>query len=109
TAWASLSAYLGIVSNELIDLDFHKGLVQRIEKEIHNEENRVKDTMNTYVIALGIAVPELTTFCKEAGNRIGKVEVNYGKTACKTPAISAYIEKAEKSGRIGRKKKKAKC
>lgn len=108
-AWAALGAYLGIVDNNRLDLEYHSNLIERIEKTIHSESNRVKYCMNGYLIALGCAVPELTERCKKAGVKIGKVDVFMGKTACKVPEIVSYIEKVEKMNRIGKKKKNAKC
>lgn len=108
-AWAALGAYLGIVDNDRLDLEFHSNLIERIEKTIHSESNRVKYCMNGYLIALGCAVSELTEKCKNAGAKIGKVEVFMGETSCKVPEILPYIEKVEKMNRIGKKKKQAKC
>ncbi len=108
-AWASLGAHLGIAANDTVDVDLMKRLLERVEKEIHSAPNRVRYTMNGFVIALGGAIPELTDACKAAGDRIGKVEVFMGGTSCKVPDIRPYIEKMEERGRIGRKKKTAKC
>lgn len=108
-AWASISAHLGIVDNENLDLDFHKRLVSEIKKSIHNQANRVKYCMNGYLIALGCAVPEMTALCKEAGESIGKIDVQMGETSCKVPDVNVYIDKVLAKNRIGKKKKKAKC
>ena len=108
-AWAAMAAYLGITSNEEIDNGKHEELLNRIKNEIHEAENRVRYTMNGYVIALGGAIPELTEACKTAGDEIGKVQVSMGNTACKVPTIRQYIEKMEDRNRIGKKKKQAKC
>ena len=108
-AWCAMSAYLGIVSNDLLDLGFHKKMIDRVEKEIHTQENHLKYCMNGYLIALGCAVPELTDACREAGKRIGKVEVFMGETSCKTPEIVTYIDKVAGMNRLGKKKKFAKC
>jgi len=108
-AWAAMGAYMAIAPNENIDVAFHASLIPRIEKEIHSAQNRVKYCMNGYLIALGGALAELTEKCKEAGDRIGKVDVFMGETACKVPPIRPYIEKMEERGRIGKKKKTAKC
>lgn len=109
TAWAALGCRLGYVSNDTIDIELHKKLLARIEKEIHTSLNRTKYCMNGFVIALGAAVPELTDKCKELGDRIGKVEVFMGDTSCKVPSIRPYIEKVEARGSIGKKKKTLKC
>ena len=107
--WAAIGCYLGFAPNEDLDLEYHQSLVARVEKEVHDAPNRVRYCMNGYVIALGGAVPELTEACKSAGDRIGKVEVSMGETACKVPVIRPYIENMENRGRIGKKKKTLKC
>ncbi len=109
-AWAAMSSYLGITPNDEIDNKYHKELIKRVVDTIHDEPaDRVRYCMNGYLIALGGAIPELTNACKEAGDRIGKVEVYMGKTACKVPVVRPYIEKMEDKGRIGKKKKTCKC
>ena len=108
-AWAALGCHLGVTANDALDVDYLQSLLVRIEKEIHSAANRVKYCMNGFVIALGGAIPELTEECKALGDRIGKVEVFMGETSCKVPVIRPYIEKMEDKGRIGKKKKTAKC
>ncbi len=108
-AWASLTSYLLTTSNDDIDFGYHKSLLKRVEQEIHSSDNRVRYTMNNYVISLGGTIPMLTELRKEVGERIGKVSVNMGDTACKTPLIKPYLEKMEARNRIGKKKKTAKC
>ena len=40
---------------------------------------------------------------------IGKVDVDMGNTSCKVPDATEYIRKVEKMGRIGKKRKTARC
>ena len=108
-AWSALSCHFSVTVNEELDLAYHKSLVERIEKEIHKAANRVRYSMNGYIIAFGGAFAEMTEYCKEVGDRIGKVEVYMGDTACKVPDIRPYLENMENRGRIGKKKKTAKC
>lgn len=108
-AWAALSGYLITRANDQISFDVMQSLLDKVQKDIHSSENRVKYTMNGFVIALGSSIPEFTEKCKQAGESIGKVDVFMGKTACKVPVIVPYIEKVEKMNRIGKKKKTAKC
>jgi hypothetical protein len=107
--WAALGSYLPITPNDQIDFAYHKSLVMRIEKEIHAAENRVKYLMNGYLISLGATSEELMEICKNAGARIGKVDVFMGDTACKVPEIKVYLQKIEERNSIGKKKKTAKC
>ena len=43
------------------------------------------------------------------GERMGKVQVDMGDTACKVPDAVAYIKNAIEKGQLGKKKKMARC
>lgn len=107
--WAGYAAFLGIKKSEGHDIAAVKELLDKAEKEIHDAENRVRYTMNGFIIAAAGAYPELTAHCKEIGDRVGQVKVDLGGTACKVPIIRPYVENMEKRNRIGKKKAKAKC
>lgn len=107
--WSSLSNHILITPNDQLDIALYDSLLDRIENEIHASSNRVRYTMNGHVIATGSSIPELTQKAVEIGKRIGKVNVDMGGTACKVPDSPSYIQKIEKMGRIGRKKKMARC
>ncbi len=107
--WASYGCYLSLEADENIDKNALKKRLMQIEKEIHQVENRVRFAMNNFVIAVGTYVPELSDLAQETAKRIGKVEVNMGKTACKVPVANDYIQKMKDRGSIGKKRKKARC
>ncbi len=109
SGWATLSSLAGLLPSDQIDVDQWSALVDRAAAQIHEIDGRVRYTMNGFIIAAGCGIPELTEKCKALGEKIGKVKVDMGDTACKVPAISAYIKKVEDKGRIGHKKKMAKC
>ncbi len=69
-------------------------ILRTIEKEIHSTPNRARHNMNGVVIAIGVFRPELHKKAIAASRRIGKVEVDHGKTSCKTPDAEAYIKKS---------------
>ncbi|MEW6251608.1 MAG: DNA alkylation repair protein [Planctomycetota bacterium] len=75
------------------ELDFAAHLAT-IEHEIHSRKNRVRDAMNSALIAIGLRSAELQARALAAATRIGKVEVDHGETGCKTPDAAAYIRKA---------------
>lgn len=108
-AWAALSAHIVVTQNDSLDQTYLLSLTVKIENEIHQAENRVRYCMNGFIIALGSAFSELTDTCKKIGDRIGKVEVFMGETSCKVPVIRTYLDNIEDKGRIGKKKKTAKC
>lgn len=66
----------------------------RIEAAIHRAPNRVKEAMNTALIAIGIRSEELAGQAIASARRIGRVEVDHGDTACRTPEAEPYILKA---------------
>ena len=104
-----MASYLLISPNQDHEINYYISLVSRIGSEIHSQANRVGYAMNGYVISAGGSIPELTKFCKETSDKIGKVEVFMGDTACKIPVIKPSIEKMEGKNRISKKKEKAKC
>lgn len=107
--WAAMSSFLTIKNSDGLDIKIVKELLTKAENEVHTSKNRVRYCMNGFIIAAGVAFPELTETCKEIGDRVGKVDVNLGETACKVPLIRPYIENMENRGRVGKKKVKAKC
>jgi hypothetical protein len=54
-------------------------------------------------------VKPLLPQAKAAAQKIGAVSVDMGDTACQVPLASAYIEKIERAGRIGKKRKTMRC
>jgi 3-methyladenine DNA glycosylase AlkD len=107
--WCTLANWLALRSNSELDIALYEGLLDRVGKGLQASANRVKYTMNNFIIALGSQVPELTAKCLAVADRIGKVEVEMGGTACKVPQVAEYIAKIESMGRIGKKKKMARC
>ena len=107
--WSTYSNLLALTPDEKLNKKEIKALLEKVEKNIHQSQNRVKQTMNSFVISVGAHVPELTDLAIAAGNRIGAVLVDMGGTACKTPFAPEYIDKIKKRGSIGKKKKTVKC
>jgi hypothetical protein len=107
--WATLSSLVSIKDDSELDLAELKRLLQRVEKTIHQQPNRVRYVMNCYVIALGGYVAPLTDLAIQTAKKIGPVSVDMGDTACKVPPAVEYIEMVRKRGKIGQKRKSAKC
>ena len=102
SGWATISKLIATSKFDESEALVIKSLLARVEKEIHHEDNRVRYTMNSFVITVGAYYSPLSNQAKEVARRIGKVKVNMGKTACKVPDALSYIEKIEK--RIALKK-----
>ena len=107
--WATLGSIVSIMPDEELDLPALKKLLKRVEREIHSAPNHVRYQMNGFVIAVGGYVAPLTDLAIETGEKIGEVRVDFGKTACETPYAPVYIQKMQKRGIIGKKRKSAKC
>jgi 3-methyladenine DNA glycosylase AlkD len=111
-ACAGWNTYSGIVSmrpDSELDLAEIESLLERITKEIDGAKNRVRYCMNGFVMAVGAAVKPLLAKAKATAKKLGKVEVDFGDTACKMPVALETIEKIEKLGKVGQKRKTMKC
>jgi hypothetical protein len=111
-ASAGWNTYVGILAthdDKDLDKDEIKSLLKKIEKDIDKAPDRVRYTMNGFVIAVGAYVKTLLKQAKATAKKIGKVDVNMGDTSCKVPLASEYIAKVETMGRVGKKRKTIKC
>ena len=109
TGWNTYSGIIATRPDEELDLKEIEGLLDRIVSGIHTAPNKVRYTMNGFVISVGTYVKPLLKRAKAAAKSIGKVSVDMGNTACKVPLASSYIEKVETAGRVGKKRKTMKC
>lgn len=109
SGWATLSGLVAIKDDAELDLAELKQLLQRVQKTIHQQPNRVRYVMNGFVVAAGSYVSALTDLALQAAAKIGPVTVDMGGTACKVPSAAEYIQKAQKRGAIGKKRKTVKC
>ena len=107
--WTTYSAMLSVTPDEELDLDEIKELLKHVTENIAAAKNRVRYTMNQFVISVGTYVQPLLKQANAAAKKIGKVDVNMGDTACKVPLATEYIAKVTKAGRVGKKRKTAKC
>lgn len=107
--WATLSSIVTVQPDDRIDIKQYKKLLTRAQKEVHSAQNRVKYTMNNFIIAVGTYLDSLSADAIKAADKIGKVEVEMGGTACKVPLASEYIKKTLDRGGIRKKKKTARC
>jgi transposase len=92
-----------------LDLPEIEELLRRVVQGIGQAPNRVRKTMNGFLIAVGTHVQPLLAQAKKSAQDIGPVAVDVGDTACKVPDAIAYIEKAEKAGTVGEKRKTLRC
>jgi hypothetical protein len=88
--WSTLSNYAMVNEDADLDLDAYSQLLDSVPTAILDVPNRVKYTMNGFVIAVGSVIVDLTEKAKAIASEVGKVKV-------------------EDKGRLGKKKKTARC
>lgn len=109
SGWATLSSVVAIKPDAELNIQLLDKILNRVAKEIHKAPNRVCYTMNGFVIACGSYISSLTAKAIATAEKIGSVTVDVGGTACKVPFAKDYINKVKAVGKIGRKKKEARC
>ena len=109
TGWCTYSGIVAVLPDDELDFAEIKELLNRVVANIDEVSGRVRYTMNGFVISVGGYVQPLLRQAKAAAKKIGTVSVDMGGTACKVPLATAYIEKVENAGRIGKKRKTIKC
>jgi len=107
--WATLACLSGIKQDEDLDLEMYSKLLDRAAADVHKTDNRISYTMNGFIIAVGCNIASLTEKASKLGAKVGKVKVNMGGTACKVPLADVYIKKVVDKGRVGKKRKTARC
>ncbi|WP_019637918.1 DNA alkylation repair protein [Paenibacillus fonticola] len=107
--WSTYANYISITPDEQLDFEEIRELLQQIQTDIHQERNRVRYTMNNFVIIAGAYAAPLYEEAVLIAQQIGKVQVDVGQTACKVPLAAEYIAKIQQRGKIGVKKKTCIC
>jgi hypothetical protein len=107
--WCTLSSLSLIRPDAELDLAEYEALLKRVAATIHDQPNRVRSTMNGFVIACGTNIVSLTDTATTYATEIGPVQVFVGNTACKVPFAPERIADAVAKGVAGKKKKTAKC
>ena len=109
SGWCTYSGLLATTPDVALDLAEIESLLGVAVKGIKSAENRVRYTMNGFVISVGAYVKPLLKQAKATAKQIGPVSVDVGDTACSVPVATAYIEKIEAAGRVGQKRKTIRC
>lgn len=107
--WATLAYFAGVHDDRELDLPSYTQLLDRVKQEIHTAPNRVRYTMNGFVISIGTFIAPLAEAAMSTAEAIGQVMVDMEGTACKVPLAGDYIRKVKDKGRVGKKRKTARC
>lgn len=109
TGWGTLSSVVAVRKDSDLDIPALRGLLARVKSTIHTQPNRVRYKMNGFVIAAGTYVTALAEEALATAEAIGIVKVDMGNTACKVPGAPETIRKVMGMGRVGKKRKSARC
>lgn len=107
--WSTLSHCVSLYTDDKLDMKQIEALLKRVVKDIQKSPDRVRYTMNGFMIAVGSYVPSMKSKALETAKVVGKVSVDMGGTACKVPDVAEYIEKFATRAKIGFKKKTVRC
>ncbi len=107
--WNALSDYVAMTPDDKLDVPTLKDLLLHVGKVIHTAANRQKYTMNGFIIAVGVYVTPLSELARTIAEKVGKVTVYMGDTACKVPFGPEYIEKIITKSGVGKKRKSVRC
>lgn len=106
--WQTYSSMIAIKEDTDLDLAEIKSLLMRVAKSIHQQPNRVRYVMNSFIIAVACHVKPLHKLAVDTANGIGKVAVEL-VGACKIPFAPDQIKKFAARSEIGKKRKSPKC
>ncbi len=109
SGWSTFSSMLAIKNDNDLNIIEIEELLDFVSENIHKSKNRVRYTMNGFVISVGTYFKPLLDKSKQIAKKIGKVDVEMGGTSCKVPLATDYIVKVEKMDRIGKKRKTSFC
>lgn len=109
SGWATLGSLLSIKPDAQLDVAALEGLLQRVQKTIHDTPDLARYQMNSFVIAVGSYVLPLSGIAIQTAEQIGPVMADLGNNACQVPFAPDYIRKMESRGSLGKKRKTAKC
>ncbi len=107
--YSTYSYLLGTKEDDYFDMNEIESLLLDIKNNIHVSMNRVRYSMNSFVISVGISYKPLQYLAIDVANHIGKVNVYLGNTSCKVPLASDYIESSLEKGKDGIKRKSSRC
>lgn len=107
--WATLSAIAATRPDDQLPMDIYARLLKRCVSEIHTAPNRVRYSMNNFVISCGAYLEPLADEALNAARKIGSVAVDMGETACQVPEAESYILKSRRGKPIAPKRKTVRC
>lgn len=107
--WSALGAIAAVVPDELLPVAQFGKLLDRVAREMARAPDRVRYTMNNFIIACGTYIAPLGDKAIATARAVGSVEVDMGDTACKVPDAESYILKSRRGKPVAPKRKTVRC
>ena len=101
SGWSTLAHFISYHKPDAKQEEKLSILVERVKNTLQQSKNRVRYSMNSFIIACGSFTPALADQAFAAADSIGKVNVDMGGTACKVPPARQTIEKVISKGKQG--------
>ncbi len=95
TGWSLVTSQAMDQKSNLSD-DYFSERLAFIEAHLPGAANRVRHSMNGALIAIGCRSLGMRQAAERVAERIGKVEVDHGRTSCKTPEAIPYLARVWK-------------
>jgi len=109
SGWATLSNVVTTTPDEKLPLKQIEALITRVVKTIHTSPNRARYAMNNFIICCGTYVAPWADKAVAAARKIGRVEVDMGRTDCQVPDAGSYILKSRRGLPVAPKRKTTRC
>lgn len=107
--WNTLSALAAMVPDDQLPVKQYGALLDRVEKTMKTSSNRVRYTMNGFIIACGTYIAPLADKAIATARKVGKVEVDMGDTSCQVQDAEPYIIKCRRGAPVAPKRKTIRC
>lgn len=109
SGWTTLSALAALVPDDQLPVKQFSALLDRVAKTLPASPDRVRYTMNGFVIACGTYIAPLAERAIATARKVGKVDVDLGETACRIPDAESYILKSRRGAPVAPKRKTVRC
>jgi hypothetical protein len=107
--WNTLSALAAIVPDDKLPVKQFGALLDRVVKTLKSSPDRIRYTMNGFVISCGTYIAPLGEKSIAAAEKLGKVEADMGDTDCQVPDAVSYILKSRRGAPVAPKRKTTRC
>lgn len=107
--WSTLACVAASVPDEELPIKQLDALLKRCVKTLHESPNRVRYSMNNFVICVGAYVAPLADKAMTAAKKIGAVQVDMGQTECQVHDAASFIIKCRRGKPVAPKRKTVRC